>query len=336
MSSVIVVHPDFDAIWPFTANHFYKILQKQGPVALIRLDPFDERILSEIITEPAQITRLVVLRVDVTPDCLSQLTNLREAVFIPGLAAELAQQASAQGITLYNHVSESLWAQSVAEYALALTLCGLRRIPQLHHQMLTDLSVWDYRPAAGYQRSGPGPHSRQFGDNPDFTNGTVAGKRVRIIGIGNIGSRYARLTHVLGADVVAWDPYAGEPSFHLSGARREWFLKNLVEDAEIFAPMLPLRESTRGLVTEELIQLLPKGCLVILVTRAGICDMKALRSRILRDELSLAADVFDVEPLPLTDPLLGRHNVVHVPHNAGRTIAANETWAEMLAGMFTH
>ena len=52
------------------------------------------------------------------------------------------------------------------------------------------------------------------------------------------------------------------------------------------------------------------------------------------DELSLAADVWDVEPLPLDDPLLGRHNVVHTPHNAGRTIDANELWTEKLVVQF--
>jgi len=72
----------------------------------------------------------------------------------------------------------------------------------------------------------------------------------------------------------------------------------------------------------------------VLVTRAGICDVPALRVRVLADELSLAADVFDVEPLPLHDPLLGRHNVVHTPHNAGRTIDANKQYAEKLAVQF--
>ena len=48
----------------------------------------------------------------------------------------------------------------------------------------------------------------------------------------------------------------------------------------------------------------------------------------LNDELALAADVFDVEPVPLDSPLLGRHNVVHTPHNAGRTRDANHAWVD--------
>ena len=71
-----------------------------------------------------------------------------------------------------------------------------------------------------------------------------------------------------------------------------------------------------------------------LVTRADICDMPSVRRRVLADELALAADVFDVEPLPLNDPLLGRHNVVHTPHNAGRTRQANELYAAMLVAQF--
>ena len=73
---------------------------------------------------------------------------------------------------------------------------------------------------------------------------------------------------------------------------------------------------------------------MVLVTRANICDFPTLRRRVLADELALAADVFDIEPLPLDDPLLGRHNVVHTPHNAGRTRQANEQWAEALLTQF--
>ena len=107
-----------------------------------------------------------------------------------------------------------------------------------------------------------------------------------------------------------------------------------MEDADIFVPMVPLTKTTGGLVQAEHIDALPKGCLVVMVTRAKICDTDAIRRRVMADELSLAADVWDQEPLPLGDPLLGRHNVVHTPHNAGRTIDANKLWAEKLAVQF--
>ncbi|MBI4636784.1 MAG: hydroxyacid dehydrogenase, partial [Candidatus Rokubacteria bacterium] len=180
----------------------------------------------------------------------------------------------------------------------------------------------------------PGARGHQFGDDPRFASGTLSGKRVRVVGAGNIASRYASFCCALGADVAAWDPFASEPCFHRAGARREYYLERLVQEAEIFAPMVPLTDSTRGLVRAEHIEALPKGCLVMLVTRARICDVEAIRRRVLADELSLAADVWDAEPLPLDDLLLGRHNVVHTPHTAGRTIAANRAWAEKLVVQF--
>ena len=70
------------------------------------------------------------------------------------------------------------------------------------------------------------------------------------------------------------------------------------------------------------------------MTRADVCEVPALRRRVLADELSLAAEVFDIEPLPLDDPLMGRHNVVHTPHNAGRTIQSNHAYVEMLLDQF--
>ena len=140
---------------------------------------------------------------------------------------------------------------------------------------------------------------------------------------------------MLGADVATWDPFASEPCIHRAGSRKEWHLNNLVQDADIFVPMVPLSNSTRGIVTADHINALPKGCLIVLVTRALICDIEAVRKRVLADELSLAADVWDIEPLPLDDPLLGRHNVVHTPHNAGRTIDANHAWAKKLVVQFS-
>lgn len=336
MRSVIIVHPGFERVWPFVADHLNRLWQGQSSVEFVRLEDQEQRPLHQIVDTPASVTRLIALGVPVSVACLPKFTSLREvacegnysSVVTPEQRAEL----KARDVLFYTQPTEGFWSQSVAEFGLALTLAGLRRIPQLHHAILTSLEPWDYEPPGGKGR--PGARGHQFGDDPRFTNGTIAGKRVRIVGAGNIASTYASFVRMLGADVAAWDPFANETSFHRSGSRKEWHLNRLVRDAEIFLPMVPLTETTRGLVTAEHINALPHGCLVVLVTRAGICDMPTLRTRVLANELALAADVFDVEPLPLNDPLLGRDNVVHTPHNAGRTVQANQRWAEKLVEQF--
>lgn len=331
MSFAIVVHPDVEAHWPWAADHACALWQTRGPVEFVRLGLHDARNVGEVLHNPASVTRLLSLGARLTEACLDAMPQLLEAAVIA--TDQDLGFLDARGVKRITHLSEGFWGQSVAECALALTLCGLRRIPQQHSRALTDLGAWDYAPPGGIGR--PGERAHQYCDDPRFTSGTLEGKRVRIVGAGNIGSRYAKFAKTLGADVAAWDPFASEPCFHLAGSRREFHLDRLVQDAEVFAPMVPLTASTEGIVTREHIGALPKGCLVVLATRALICDMRALRRRVLADELVLAADVFDVEPLPLDDALLGRHNVVHTPHIAGRTRQANEQWTEQLLAQFT-
>jgi phosphoglycerate dehydrogenase-like enzyme len=330
------VHAEFDATWPFVGDHWHERWRTQGETQFVRVARGDDRRLGQLGYDGQHVQRMAVLGVQVTEQCLDTLPALREAVIAQPYSHELAPEVGARlaqhGVELYRQPSEGFWGQSVAEFGLALTLCALRGIPQQYRAMIRDHEVWErYRPG---RNQGPGQIGAQFSDDTRFTNGTLAGKRVRIVGAGNIGSRYASFASMMGADVAVWDPYAAEPAFHRAGARQVWRLEELVKDAEVFAPMLPLTESTRGIVAAEHIRALPMGCLVVLATRARICDMNEVRRRVLSDELALAADVFDVEPLPLEDPLLGRANVVHTPHIAGRTRDANVTWVEMLLAQF--
>ncbi|CCV12244.1 NAD(P)-dependent oxidoreductase [Mesorhizobium sp. STM 4661] len=328
--SAIIVNSYFDGIWPFAAEYWKALWERTGAVEFVRIGGAEP---VPIPKSSGSLRRLALLGVDLDLAGLAALPRLEEiGLGESELGEAVRAEAERRSIRIYRSTSEGYWGQSVAEFALGLSLAALRRIPQTHRQILSDLAPWDYSPPAS--GAGHGQRGSQFGDDPQFANGTIAGKRVRIVGAGNIGSRFASFCRMLGADVASWDPFAQEPGFHRAGARREWHLAELVRDAEIFAPMLPLTDTTRGLVTAALIDALPRGCLVVLVTRATICDMAAVRRRVLEGELALAADVFDVEPLALDDPLLGRDNVVHTPHNAGRTIHANEQFVQNIAGQF--
>ena len=334
MRSAIIVTEEFDGTWPFAADDFHAKWKAQSDVEFVRLAPGDERPVAEVLNLPKRITRLATLGYDLSIADLKTLPLLEEwaSSRLDKIEDECRSVCKDRNIQIIGQPSEGFWKQSVAETGLGLTICGLRQIPQKYQAIQTKLDEWNYSPAPG--KGAPGMRGAQYCDDNRFTSGTIHGKRIRIVGAGNIASHYASIVSFMGADVSAYDPYVPEPSFDLAGVRRVLSLEELVEDAEIFVPMVPLTDATKGLVTADHINRLPKGCLVVLVTRALICDMDAVRRRVLNDEISLAADVFDVEPLPLDDPLLGRHNVIHTPHIAGRTRQAKESWVDRLICQF--
>lgn len=326
MRSVICVHEKFDGTWPFTADHWHQRWEDEGGCELYRTEEADPH-APDFVEKPETVTRLVLLGFPSGKADLEPFTGLDEC-YVSGSYGDDSGEGVAllesRGVTVLGPRGDVQWGQTVAEYALGLTICALRRIPMKHNAMVDGLETWNYSAKPGK----PGQRAQQFGDDTDFVSGTIQGKRVRVIGVGNIGGRYAKWCQMLGADVAVWDPFAPDASFDLAGVRREWHQDELGKDADIFVPMVPLTDSTRGLVTAAHIDALPAQSLVVQVTRARVCDTEALYRRVLNDELFLAADVFDEEPVPLDSPLLGRHNVVHTPHNAGRTIDANTARAE--------
>lgn len=327
MRSVICANEKYDGSWPFTADHWHRRWEEeQGGCELFRTEDMDAR-APGLVPNPETVTRLVLLGFPTEKEDLEPFTSLEECYAsgnYGGNKGDAIQEAEERGVTFIYPRGDVQWGQTVAEYALGMTICALRRIPITYNEMIEGHETWNYSSGVGK----PGQRGAQFGDDVNFMNGTIAGKRVRVIGVGNIGGRYAKWCAMMGADVKVWDPFAPDASFDIAGVERCFHQSELVKDSDIFVPMVPLTDSTRGLVPAEHINALPAQSLVVQVTRARVCDTEALYKRVLNDELFLAADVFDEEPVPLDSPLLGRHNVIHTPHNAGRTIDANTARAD--------
>ena len=173
--------------------------------------------IANVIENAGRVTRLISLGLRLRDSDLQALPSLREAfVAARGIHSdeEIAALLEARGIRQLQHPSEGYWGQSVAEFALGLTIDGLRRIPQAHHKVITRAGAWTWP-------------FQQFCDDPNFVNGTIAGKRVRIVGAGNIASRYASFVRMLGANVAAWDRYSPEPVFHRAAHARRSALTTL-------------------------------------------------------------------------------------------------------------
>jgi phosphoglycerate dehydrogenase-like enzyme len=183
---------------------------------------------------------------------------------------------------------KGVYAEPVAEHALALALAGLRGLG--HYARATS---W----------------TGQRGHN-------LLGARVTIVGGGGIAESLLRLLEPFGCEVtvVRRNPRAMARATRVMGGDR---LDDALAAAELVVLALPLLPGTAGLIDRRRLDLLaPDACLVNVargqhVVTADLVD--ALRDGTLG---SAGLDVTDPEPLPDGHPLWNLPNVIVTPHTA--------------------
>ena len=310
-------HPNLERSWPFLHERMVTRLDELGTTLVLNTKS-DEPIHQQIELE--NVVGIARFGGKLTAECVAHAPKLRMVGTMDDNTGkrEPFDVLQARNIPLIE--ATRAWSQSVAECAFGLALSALRRTAQWHHRMANKEPLWTY--AYG-----------QYCDAPDFVNGDLGTKHIGVVGLGQIGRKIAQWCRAFGAKVDGYDPFVDESSF------KEWDVRPvdmdmLVSEADIVFVAVPPTPSARHLLSRERIHRLHKGALVVAATRALAIDMDALRERILAGELAGAFDVYDVEPLPVDDPLRGRDNVVHTPHIAGRTKDANLRVADMIVDDF--
>ncbi|MEV2249213.1 hydroxyacid dehydrogenase [Streptomyces sp. NPDC050147] len=154
---------------------------------------------------------------------------------------------------------------------------------------------------------------------PPFAERTGADARtVGIIGASRIGRG---VITALRASDVGWrvlltDPYVtGEEAAGLGVELVE--LSELCRRSSIVSVHAPQLPQTRGMVSEEMLKLIPDGGTVINTARGSLVDTEALARECGAGRLDAFLDVTDPEPLPAGHPLLVLPNVLVTPHVAG-------------------
>ncbi len=229
-------------------------------------------------------------------DILSRLPRLKRLVFSGerNAAVDIAYAKSA-GIHVTGTRSGPNKA-STAEHTWALILAAARRVV----------------PAMNATLRG---HWRGTGEDAAYRlPDTLEGDRLGIIGLGEIGSRMARIGQAFGMDVVAWSQNLTNERAAHHGVRR--VEKNeLIATSKIISLHLVLSDRTRHIIGPTEYSLMRRDAILVNTSRAGLIDQPGLI-----DALSLgrpahaALDVFDQEPLPKDHPLLGQPNLTLTPH----------------------
>jgi D-3-phosphoglycerate dehydrogenase len=199
------------------------------------------------------------------------------------------QTATELGIKVTNVPGRT--ATIVAEHALALLLATARKLAYMTGEI-----------KAGHW---PGMHLV-----------SLAGKRLGVIGTGNIGCEMIRLAKAIGMVVVAWSVHPDHKKAERLGFR---YVERdeLLATADAVSIHLKLTPDSRGLINADAFARMKPGALLVNTARGAIVDHAALVAALHSGRIGGAGlDVYETEPLPANDPLLTCPHVVLTPHAA--------------------
>lgn len=150
----------------------------------------------------------------------------------------------------------------------------------------------------------------------------ISGSRVLCVGMGDIGSNFARRAHLLGAEVVGVrrtvHPDTPCPDYCLRVVPQSQLDEELPE-ADLIALSLPGTEETYHMFDAARFARCKDGAVLINVGRGTTVDSDALLDALHSGKLFGAGlDVTDPEPLPADHPLWAEPGVIITPHNSGK------------------
>ncbi len=159
-------------------------------------------------------------------------------------------------------------------------------------------------------------------DRHKFSGNELRGKKVAVIGLGNVGHRIAKFLNGFDAKVVGYDPYISKEKFKDYGVKMAESLESAIEGAEVLTVHTPLNADTKGLIGAPQLELLARGSVVINGARGGIVDELALLRALDSGKVSKAGiDTWENEPTPL-EGLTKHPSVMCSPHIGATTIEA--------------
>jgi D-3-phosphoglycerate dehydrogenase len=217
--------------------------------------------------------------------------------------------ATKKGIAVFNAPFSN--TRSVVELAVAEMILLMRNIVDKSAKM--HKGVWDKSAKGSFE---------------------VRGKKLGLIGYGNIGTQLSVIAESLGMKVLYYDT---EERLSLGNAIKCKSMKEVVEQADVLSLHVDGRKSNQNLFGPREFGWMKHGVIFINLSRGHIVDIQALRENILTGKVAgCAIDVFPYEPVSndeeFQSPLRGLPNTILSPHIGGSTLEAQENIGTFVPG----
>src|SRR5262245_34884605 len=189
---------------------------------------------------------------------------------------------------------------AVAEHTILLMLAVLKKLVWHHNNV-----------AAGKWRVGDIGTTRTY---------ELEGKRLGIVGLGNIGKKVARRAQAFDMDVRYFDILRlSEDAEDALGVRFALF-REILATADIVTLHVPLNDATRKMMSAREFATMKPSAVLINTCRGPVVDEDALHQALTSGTIAGAGlDVMVEEPPAQRHPLFSHPNVTLTPHSAGPT-----------------
>jgi lactate dehydrogenase-like 2-hydroxyacid dehydrogenase len=291
-------------------------LKKLGDVTL---HPFTEAqdTLERIQNADVVLTNKVVIKKEHIDVCPHLKLICITATGMNNVPVEYARE---KGISVKNVVGYAV--ETVAQHTFA-TLLGFTN----------QIAYYD-----NYVKTG------EYSQNKTFTHikndfYELSGKRMGIVGLGNIGQAVARIAQGFGMEVV----YHSASGKNISNQYTHLSLKELLKTSDVVSINAPLNDFTKDLINYEALKWMKKSAILLNMGRGGIVVEADLAKAI--DEKCIKGaciDVYEQEPIPLSHPYLRieeKDRILLTPHVAWAAREAREKLMETIVTYiqeFTH
>jgi len=146
-----------------------------------------------------------------------------------------------------------------------------------------------------------------------------------VIGVGNIGKAVIRRARPFGMKILGTDIVEIAPEFVSENGVEMTSLEDLLQRSDYVTLNCDLNPTSFHLLNAGTLALMKPSAVLVNVARGQCVDEQALIDALQRGVIGGAAlDVYEIEPLPLDNPLLKLDHVLLAPHNANSSPTAWE------------
>jgi len=295
------------------------LLENVHPVAveLLKSEGFNVETYHAALTEDELAQRIknvsvlgIRSKTQVTAKVLENANRLMTiGAFCIGTNQIDLQEATRRGIAVFNAPFSN--TRSVVELAIAQMIILIRNIVDKSNKMHN--GVWDKSAKGSFE---------------------VRGKKLGLIGYGNIGTQLSVIAESLGMKVLYYD---AEEKLSLGNAVKCKTMKEVLEQADVVSLHVDGRESNTNLISSREFGWMKQGVIFMNLSRGHVVDIQALRENILSGKVAgCSVDVFPYEPVSndeeFKSELRGLPNTILTPHIGGSTLEAQENIGNFVPG----